>query len=621
MMKNGINQSSILAGLSTLLFLFIFWITLAPTKLGGWVTYVIVDGNSMEPGFYRGDLVLVRTEPAYGVGDAVVYNDAQLGSYVFHRIIHTEFDRFTLQGDNNAWLDSYQPVQDEIIGKLWVHIPKLGKAIEWMRVPLHTSVIAGLLGAILMFDMIPNQPNRKKQGNPLGNFGRMPDTVFYGFGFLALVFLAVGIFAFTRPLNLPAGDIPYRQEGQYVYSATGTPGVYDNEVVRTGEPVFPRLTCFLNIGYTHSIGGEGLQGISGSHRTYARILDEQSGWQRTIPLNGDAPFSGHTFFTTATLDLCQVESLVNLVEEQAGLKQTSYTLEIITEASFSASANGRLVSDTFSPMLVFKYNKVNFYLHSPQSQADPLYSSKLGMVGGATQKANVVSVIGLGIPVWVLRFGAIIGFLISVYGLTVAGMKVYRTASRSQDALIRLKYGGMLVDVYEQNIAPTSSVIDVSTMDDLARLADRHGTMILHMTRNFLHYYFVQNGGITYRFVIASGVKGVQETESAVPRNEARAEYTKPAPVYVNTSEPAAVPVSIPSETPKHADDVQEDQAVHVHLPAREEKKPAPMPLREVLPSAARRPARRSEVEYVIQTGEIEFDMPPDTTMLRKIKL
>ena len=32
------------------------WILLAPTQLGGQVSYVIIDGNSMEPGFYFGDL-------------------------------------------------------------------------------------------------------------------------------------------------------------------------------------------------------------------------------------------------------------------------------------------------------------------------------------------------------------------------------------------------------------------------------------------------------------------------------------------------------------------------------------------------------------------------------------
>lgn len=603
-----ISQSSVFAGLATFLFLFVFWITLAPAQLGGPVTYVIVDGNSMEPGFHRGDLVLARTEPVYGAGDAVVYRDPNLGSYVFHRILRTELDRYILQGDNNSWLDSYHPTREEIAGKLWIHIPKLGRAIEWLRVPLHTSLMAGFLGAILMFDMIPNPSQKKRKTSvPLGGLTGAPEAGVYGFGFLALLFLAAAIYGFTRPLNQPAGNIPYKQEGQFVYSATGTPGVYDSEVVRAGEPVFPKLTCFLNIGYTHTISG-GLQGISGKYRMYARILDEQSGWQRTIPLNADTPFSGNTFFTTAALDLCQVESLVNLVEVQAGLKQNFYTLEIVTEAVFTANAGGRQISDSFSPALVFKYNKVNFYLSPTQTQPDPLYSSKEGLAGIAAQKPNTIPLLGFAIPVWFVRFISLVGFGFTLYGAAAAAMSLYRAASRSQEALIRLKYGSMLVDVYEHNVAPDSPVIDVAAMDDLARLAERHGTMILHMTRNFLHYYFVQNGGVTYRYVITAGRKGVPATEP--PAQQMESPPQQPNHIPAPTPAPSALETTIPNSIRG------ENRTVYVYVPPRERIQPAAA-RRETPPA----PAAREPVEYVIQTGEIEFAVPPGERMLQKIKL
>ena len=114
--------------LSFLLSLFVailFWLAFAPTQLGGQVTYVIVDGNSMEPKFHFGDLVLVRRQDTYQIGDAVTYQNAELGRFVFHRIVNIQTDRFILQGDHNTWLDGYQPNQSEIIGKLWIHIPIL----------------------------------------------------------------------------------------------------------------------------------------------------------------------------------------------------------------------------------------------------------------------------------------------------------------------------------------------------------------------------------------------------------------------------------------------------------------------------------------------------------------
>lgn len=163
-MKFVSNRSSTLVTLLFLFFSFIFLIAFAPTQLGGSVTYVIINGNSMEPDFHLGDLILVRTEPVYRAGDAVTYQNAEMGSFVFHRIIGAELDRFILKGDNNSWLDSYQPVRDEIVGKLWVHIPKLGKAVEWLRAPLQMSLMVALLGGVLMSGMIvkPSQPEKKK---------------------------------------------------------------------------------------------------------------------------------------------------------------------------------------------------------------------------------------------------------------------------------------------------------------------------------------------------------------------------------------------------------------------------------------------------------------------------
>lgn len=191
--------------------------TLAPTQLGGAVTYVIVDGNSMEPGFHLGDLVLVRTEPSYQVGDAVTYQNKEMGKFVFHRIIETELDRFILKGDNNPWLDSYHPNQDEIVGKLWVHIPKLGKAIEWMRLPINLAITMSLLGGILMMDMTKKTPPGKGKHKAAQNFSgrKINESAVYFAGFLTLVFLGLSIFSFTHPLTRATGNIPYQQEGYF----------------------------------------------------------------------------------------------------------------------------------------------------------------------------------------------------------------------------------------------------------------------------------------------------------------------------------------------------------------------------------------------------------------------
>src|SRR3972149_3089791 len=92
------------------------WVLLAPSSFGGQTAYVIVAGASMEPALHQGDLVLARRAPSYDVDQIVTYNHPQVGP-VIHRIIDRQGTHYTLQGDNNSWIDSYAPTGDEIVGQ------------------------------------------------------------------------------------------------------------------------------------------------------------------------------------------------------------------------------------------------------------------------------------------------------------------------------------------------------------------------------------------------------------------------------------------------------------------------------------------------------------------------
>jgi signal peptidase I len=93
------------------------WYVFAPTKLGGGSSYVMIDGNSMEPTFHTGDLVILVKASAYNVGDIVAYQDPTLKAHIIHRIIGIQDERFIMKGDNNGWIDSTHPLLSEVLGK------------------------------------------------------------------------------------------------------------------------------------------------------------------------------------------------------------------------------------------------------------------------------------------------------------------------------------------------------------------------------------------------------------------------------------------------------------------------------------------------------------------------
>ena len=113
---------------------------------------VVVSG-SMEPAFYRGDIVAVQKADLLGiqefnpndvkVGDIVVYNAKWFDQPVIHRIIDTKDingkTMYEIKGDNNNRSDPYYVSADQIQAKVmtWgdtpIVIPKIGYLSLWLR--------------------------------------------------------------------------------------------------------------------------------------------------------------------------------------------------------------------------------------------------------------------------------------------------------------------------------------------------------------------------------------------------------------------------------------------------------------------------------------------------------
>ena len=127
-------------------------IILAIVLIGAQHLNVVVSG-SMEPAFYRGDIVAVQKSDLLGiqefnpkdvqVGDIVVYNAKWFDQPVIHRVINTkEINGKTMyerKGDNNNRSDPYYVSADQIQAKVMtmgdnpVVIPKIGYLSLWLR--------------------------------------------------------------------------------------------------------------------------------------------------------------------------------------------------------------------------------------------------------------------------------------------------------------------------------------------------------------------------------------------------------------------------------------------------------------------------------------------------------
>ncbi len=319
------------------------WIAFAPIQAGGQAAYIVVIGKSMEPNFHLGDLIIVQHDSNYKIGDTVAYKNAQLNNNVFHRIIGIENHRYVMKGDNNSWIDTYQPSPEEVIGKLWIYLPGVGKVIQRIRTPLNMALIVGVLAGLVLFSSLKEKPkgnkrmnkkslrerisdltgrlkprNRNPQNetvstsdlqtgsgqpetshrtpgpskNPLSEFiGSSVEILFFTLGLIAFASLILAIISFTRPttINQP-DDVNYQHIGIFSYSASAPAGIYDSNTVQKGEPIFPKVTCSTRVDFHYSLFGDSLQNVAGTYDMTAQILESQSGWQRTVTLLPETPF-------------------------------------------------------------------------------------------------------------------------------------------------------------------------------------------------------------------------------------------------------------------------------------------------------------------------------------------
>lgn len=124
-----------------------------PTSLGGQTSLVIVSGSSMEPTYFSGDLVIARAmEPS--VGDVIVYApEGYGGSQIVHRIIGGNGqDGWVVQGDNNSFVDPFEPTNDEVKGVVLVHYANMGRVTALLLNPLLWAGFLLAAAVILIWD-------------------------------------------------------------------------------------------------------------------------------------------------------------------------------------------------------------------------------------------------------------------------------------------------------------------------------------------------------------------------------------------------------------------------------------------------------------------------------------
>ena len=166
-MRTIVKRIRLRSGLATLALLIVAgvaWFYFAPTNIGGATRYVVTSGVSMEPRFHTGDLAIVRPASNYRVGEIVAYWSTVLHTVVLHRIIAKDGNRYVFKGDNNHFIDPVRPTRSELLGKLWLHVPHLGRVLEMLHTKVAAALLCAVVGLLTLFGV--KETGRRRQTPP-----------------------------------------------------------------------------------------------------------------------------------------------------------------------------------------------------------------------------------------------------------------------------------------------------------------------------------------------------------------------------------------------------------------------------------------------------------------------
>lgn len=126
----------------------------------GYGSAVVMSG-SMEPAIMTDELILVKAQERYEIGDVIVFQNGNM--LVVHRIVDMDTDTVTTRGDANNTDDA--PIEkSQIKGRVFAHIPLVGAVVRLIKTPVAT--IALIIGAVLIVEL-PFQKEKEKKEEEL----------------------------------------------------------------------------------------------------------------------------------------------------------------------------------------------------------------------------------------------------------------------------------------------------------------------------------------------------------------------------------------------------------------------------------------------------------------------
>jgi signal peptidase I len=504
------HTKRLLAGALTLLAMACVWLYFAPTGIGGSTSYVVTDGISMEPHFHAGDLVVVRRQSSYPIGEIVAYRNTMLGTVVLHRIVGRSGARYVFKGDNNNFKDFEHPARSQLIGALWLHLPGVGTRLKSLRSPGLLGALGALGTFLLVGALFARRRRRRRRRTPIAEQIEPParDTQWYARPPVIVVLVALMAllpcvaFVFTRPSRtLAPVKVAYTQSGTLSYSApTPNSPVYPGGALTTGDPIFTHVVSALEMRFHYRFHSAATGSIKGKAMLQATVT-ATNGWHMSMRLGHPLSFRGEHAQLTATLDVGSLLALLRRVEAATAVGG-SYTLTLVPHVETTGRVGSVPLATTFFSQAQFSLNRLE--IQPATASAGKAGAGQFSHVSsGSVAGRHYVPLRVLQVPIATAR-RLVLGAIAVLILLLLAIVKLVGSRVSEETARILKRYGHVIIPVECVWQLPGVAVIDVEEMEALARIAERYDRSILYEKADWGDAFWVTDESGHFRYAVLS---------------------------------------------------------------------------------------------------------------------
>lgn len=292
-------------------------------------------------------------------------------------------------------------------------------------------------------------------------------------------------------------DLRYTQSVEYVYTAFVEPSLlYDNRTeIGEGEPLYTNLVEQIEIVFKYELTQTPSPvEMSGIEIRYEASVTLSGGdWKKTYPLNSMTS-KVSSFTETYTIDMEEIEGIVETIGEETGARAHSYTYEIKPSINLEASAGRATIKQAFNPTLTVKFEGGTI-------EFEGLSSAKSGSVIHYEEELATWRLLGFAVEIPAMRLVSVIAsisFIALLYNpLTLI---LQERASRSFMERLSGEIRDRIVEISEPPERIERATIKVSSLEDLARVAEEAFKPIMHHGELF----YVLDGDVRYEFQVVA---------------------------------------------------------------------------------------------------------------------